>query len=209
MKELTSRQWALYNFLRNHPNEVFTQENIAFELHQWYSICDTSPTFHDSPARYKMMNDIRAINESPVIQKIIIQDRHGIRLASQTGFEMWIKREYASIFRKLKRTHQKARKAGLNNQMRFVFGSERETIEAFSDTINPMKAARLAAGLKLADVVKTLRPVVPYLDVPLLSKMENGYCNPSNKLLLSLAALYQTEPSNIVGGELIEDAEIS
>lgn len=197
--ELNPRQWSLYNLLKNNPDRYMTQREIAWRLYEHYGDgCAitgfTDDGFHDSAARHMLTNDIRTINKSEVIQKIIISNRRGVKIASSAEFEQYINAEFAAIFRKLARTRQKAKKAGLDGQMRIVLGSERDTIEAFADSINRLKAARLNAGLKLADVVRELAAAGEKgIDVSLLSKMENGYCRPTDSVLLKLAALYGAE----------------
>jgi hypothetical protein len=183
-----------------------TQQEICYNLSMqfgvnWLEVF--SGNFHDSAARHLLTKDIRAINKSDVIQKIIISNSKGVKIASSAEFEQYINAEFASIFRKLARTRQKAKKAGLDKQMRIVLGNERDTIEAFADSINRLKAARLNAGLKLADVVRELRAAGEKgIDVSLLSKMENGYCRPTESMLLKLAALYGADACLLLGGEI-------
>lgn len=192
--ELNPRQWALYNLLKNNPDRHFTQMEIAYRLRDFYDTSFYNDQFHDSATRHLLTKDIRDINKSEVIQKIIISTSKGVKIASSAEFEQYINAEFASIFRKLARTRQKARKAGLDGQMRIVLGNERDTIEAFADSVNRLKAARLNAGLKLADVVRELIAAGEKgIDVSLLSKMENGYCRPTESMLLKLAALYGAE----------------
>ena len=192
--ELNPRQWALYNLLKNNPDRYITQLELAYTLREFYDTSFYNDQFHDSPTRHMLTKDIRAINQSEVIQKIIISNSRGVKIASSAEFEQYINAEFASIFRRLARTRQKARKAGLDGQMRIVMGQERDTIEAFADSINRLKAARLNAGLKLADVVRELRAAGEKgVDVSLLSKMENGYCRPTESVLLQLTALYGVE----------------
>lgn len=190
--ELNARQWAVYNLLKNNPDIYLTQMDICLRLHDYFPIAGIcAMEFHDSTARHMLTADIRAINKSDVIQKIIISNRRGIKIASREEFEQYINAEFAAIFRKLARTRQKAKKAGLNGQMRLVLGTERDTVEAFGDSINRLKAARLNASLKLADVVRELRAAGEKgIDVSLLSKMENGYCRPTERVLMKLAVLY-------------------
>lgn len=199
--ELNARQWALYNFLKNNPDCVFTQKEIAERLGGEYA-ADVKD-YHSSRARVLMTKDIREINNSDIIQKIIISNNHGVKLASREEFEKYINAEYAAIFRKLARTRKKAMKGGLNGQIRFTFGNERDTVEAFGDSINRLKAARLNKGLKLADVVRILKPTEKYLDISLLSKMENGHCKPTETLLLKLSEIYGVDASYLVGGEFV------
>ena len=164
--------------------------------------------FHDSAARLRLTMDIRAINKSAVIQKIIISNRRGVKIASSAEFAQYINAEFAAIFRKLERTRQKARKAGFDGQMRLVLDGERDTIEAFADGINRMKAARLNAGLKLADVVRELRAAGEKgIDVSLLSKMENGYCRPTESVLIKLSALYGAEVRFLLDDRLVAAEE--
>lgn len=193
--ELNARQWALYNLLKNNPDRYMTQLEICRYLKHYYPIDDVyAIEFHDSKARHTLTKDIRTINNSDVIQKIIISNSKGVKIASSAEFEQYINAEFAAIFRKLARTRQKAKKAGLDGQMRIVLGNERDTIEAFADSINRLKAARLNAGLKLADVARDLLASGEKgIDVSLLSKMENGYCQPTESVLLKLTALYGTE----------------
>ncbi len=204
--ELTARQWALYNLLRNNPDKRFMQIEIANTLRDEYPY-NGDENFHDSAARIAITNDIRAINHSDIIQKVIISDGRGVKLASREEFEKYINSQFAAIFRKLERTRKKAKKGGLDGQMRIAFNKERPVIEAYTDDINRLKAARLAKGLKLVDVVCELRksPQFKGVDISLLSKMENGYCKPSDELLFTLARIYGVKPSELVNGEIILD----
>lgn len=195
--ELTPRQWALYNLLKNNPGKRFTQAEIAYSLKEYYTLPVVNLNFHDSAARLAITDDIRAINNSDVIQKIIISDRNGVRLANKEEFEKYIKGQFSAIFRKLERTRKKAKKGGLNGQMRMTFGRERDTVEAFTDGISRLKAARLNKNLKLADVVRELRKTEKGIDISLLSKMENGYCKPTDRVLLKLADIYAVEASEL------------
>ncbi len=205
--ELNPRQWAVYNLLKNNPDRYLTQLEIAYALDEYYDTSFYNDQFHDSATRHLLTKDIRAINKSEVIQKIIISTPKGVKIASSAEFERYINAEFAAIFRKLARTRQKAKKAGLDGQMRIVLNSERDTIEAFADSINRLKAARLNAGLKLADVVRELRASgETYIDVSLLSKMENGYCKPTEIVLMKLAVLYGADArllnnDNLLAGE--------
>ena len=202
--ELNARQWALYNLLKNTPDKCWTQLEIAYTLREFYDTSFYNDQFHDSPTRHQLTKDIRTINKSEVIQKIIISNNKGVKIANREEFEKYISAEFASIFRRLERTRQKAKKAGLDKQMRIVLGSERDTIEAFADDINRLKAARLNAGLKLADVVRELRAAGEKgVDVSLLSKMENGYCRPTESVLLKLAVLYGADARLLLDGEFI------
>lgn len=204
--ELNPRQWAVYNLLKNNPDRYLTQLEVVLTLKEYFTLDFTADTFHDSNARHLLTKDIRAINNSDVIQKIIISTPKGVKIASNAEFAQYINAEFASIFRKLARTRKKAKKAGLDGQMRIVLGNERDTIEAFADSVNRLKAARMNAGLKLVDVVYKLRQAGEQgIDVPLLSKMESGYCYPTDSLLLKLAALYGAEARFLIDDKIDAD----
>lgn len=206
--ELNPRQWALYNLLKNNPDKYMTQIDIVYALSDYYSTTFTDAQFHDSPARMKLSKDIQRINDSDIIQKVIISNKHGVKIASNAEFARYINAEFAAVFRKLARTRKKAKKAGLDGQMRIVLGRERDTIEAFADSINRLKAARLNAGFKLADVVRELRASGERgIDVSLLSKMENGYCRPTEAVLIKLAALYGAETRFLIDDKLVASEE--
>lgn len=207
--ELNARQWALYNLLKNNPDKYMTQFEICLRLYDVYPIAGVNAIeFHDSPARLKLTRDIQKINDSDVIQKVIISNCNGVKIASNAEFAQYINAEFAAVFRKLARTRKKAKKAGLDGQMRIVLGRERDTIEAFADSINRLKAARLNAGFKLADVVRELRASGERgIDVSLLSKMENGYCRPTEAVLVKLAALYGAETRFLIDDKLVASEE--
>lgn len=206
--ELNARQWAVYNLLKNNPDCYMTQRDVVYGLRDHYDTTFSDAHFHDSGARHLLTKDIRAINESDVVQKIIISTSRGVKLANSAEFEQYINAEFAAIFRRLARTRQKARKAGLDGQMCLVLGSERDTIEAFTDSINRMKAARLNAGLKLADVVRDLRAAGEKgVDISLMSKMENGHCRPTESVLLKLAVLYSADASFLLDDKRDTDSE--
>lgn len=126
---LNIRQTALYNYLLDRGNQWTLQEQVATELFEWYYY--TKDDFHNSNARLIMTKDIRAINESESCPKIIISSPNGIKLATEKEFNRYIKSEYVSVFKKLKRIRQKERKGQLNGQSRLVFKNERDTIESF------------------------------------------------------------------------------
>ena len=206
--ELNPRQWAVYNLLKNNPDRYMTQIDIVYGLDEYYDTSFTDAHFHDSSARMQLTKDIQIINNSDVIQKVIISCSKGIKIASNEEFARYINAEFAAVFRKLARTRKKAKKAGLDGQMRLVLGRERDTIEAFADSINRLKAARLNAGMKLADVVRELRAAGEKgIDVSLLSKMENGYCRPTETVLVKLAVLYGADARFLLDDKVVASEE--
>lgn len=128
---LNDRQIALYNFLLSRKNEWTHQEDIAYALPHWYCPV-TSDDFHNTRERQHMTADIRAINESSEVQKIIISNpKKGIKLATEDEWRDSIKNEYASVFKRLKRIRQKENKGKLHGQSYVVYKTEQDVINAF------------------------------------------------------------------------------
>lgn len=131
MIELNERQQDLYFHLRLHPHTWFKQIEIAKAFPNHYPFEDDKH-FHDSHARQTMTKDIRIINNCDSVQKIIITNGNGMKLATEAEFERYIKGQFASIFRKLERTRNKAKKAALDGQMKLCIDrQEREAVLAF------------------------------------------------------------------------------
>ena len=128
---LTPRQWALYNFLKERGDQWTTQIEIAYALKEHYDTYFTDDNFHDSRARHQMSIDIRALNESDVIQKIIMSGAKGVKIANESEFDTYIGREFNAAIRRLMRAKKKAEKGKCDGQMRLVLNKERDTIEAF------------------------------------------------------------------------------
>lgn len=132
MSELNPRQWALYNFLKEQGDVWTYQEDIAKALPDWYAPIEPKKDYHNTKERHLMTKDIRAINDSSVIQKIIISNpSRGVKIATEEEWQECIKRDYISVFKRLERIRNKERKGRMDGQTRLVFKSERDTIEAF------------------------------------------------------------------------------
>lgn len=132
MSELNARQWRLYNHLKENGDKWEKQREIARSLPDLYPITAGQP-FHDSGARLLMTKDIRAINKSDVIQKIIISSAQGVKLANKEEARAYIAGKFSAVFDSLERVRKLERKAGLDGQARLVFGRERDIIKAFMD----------------------------------------------------------------------------
>lgn len=133
--ELTPIQWALYRFLKERGDVWTTQYHIARELgkdYPEYHYSRKANDFHDSPIRLRMTADIRKINDSGVIQKVIISSSKGIKLANEEEFDKYIRKEVGAAVRRLMRAKRKAEKGERNGQFKITFGEyERDVIEAF------------------------------------------------------------------------------
>jgi hypothetical protein len=137
MSELTSRQWTLYNLLKTKKDWV-KQAKIQEDLPNEYPLIyeDIEMPFHDTYARQSITKDIRAIKNSDVIQKIILSNARGVKIATADEFDEYFERKSVSLKRQFKLLYKQLKKAQMNNQTRIVFNSERDFIEAFKEAEN-------------------------------------------------------------------------
>ena len=210
--ELNSRQWALYNYLKNKGDTWTYQWQIALELPEYkYDGEQDAALFHDSPARMQMTAEIRAINDSSIIQKVIISSRKGIKIANTEEFDRYMRKEIMAAVRRLMRAKHKAAKGNLDGQMRLVFNSERDTVKAFiaRDKVigERLRAARLEKGFTANEVV--LQMNTKGFDAPMLSKIEKGYCLPNKTTLARLCAIYAISPEIIMAMDLSGEVNTS
>lgn len=215
MSELNKRQWALYNYLKDQGDEWTTQFRIAIEIPEYgYIEGEEDPyLFHDNHARKLMTADIRAINDSSVIQKIIISSGKGIKIANKQEFEIYIRKEIMAAVRRLLRAKRKAEKGSRDGQMKLVFNSERDTVKAFLDSDAEfgarLKKAREERGLHQTEAVRLLQSKGQKIDAPMLSRFERGYCLPSKTTVAAFAEIYDVSPLYLLTGELPIDEETS
>lgn len=213
--ELNSRQWALYNLLKEQGDEWRVQAEIATLIPEYhYDGTEDYRLFHDNPARHIMTADIRAINESSVIQKVIISSGKGIKIANKEEFDRYIRKERMAAIRRLVRVRIKERKGGLDGQTRITFGQyERDTIKAFIDSDKEvgerLRRVRLVKGLKASAVCIYASKCGVRLDEPMLSRFENGYALPNGKTLAKIAEIYGVTPEYLLTGDLPPDEEIN
>ena len=132
MSKLTSRDYRLYDYLKSVGDTWVLQRDIAIALHDDFPYSEEDMgDFHNSGCRHAITNSIRALNDSDVIQKIILSSSKGVKIANESEFNSYIGREINSAVRRLMRAKRKADKGNRDGQTRIVFKSERDTIEAF------------------------------------------------------------------------------
>ena len=213
MSELNSRQWALYNYLKEQGGEWIYQIDLVYALKEFYDVSFADNEFHDSQARLLLTKDIQTINKSNVIQKIILSSPKGIKLASESDFDVYIRSQYAALWRKKERLDKIAKKGNRDGQMRITFGSERDTVKAFIDSDKAigerLKIARLRANLSQAQVVAAMHEADKSFDAPMLSKLEKGYCLPNKTTLAKLAVIYGVTPDYFLAGNLSAETNTS
>lgn len=128
-KELTTRQWTLYNYLKDnyYNNKYISKKEICEALPQYYQIKDG-----EKRTCVAIEYDIRAINESSVIQKIIVSNKQGYKIGNEEEVTAYLNKRFRRDGRNMKLNWKLANKVGLDNQTRLqLFGNERDYIETF------------------------------------------------------------------------------
>lgn len=211
MSELTPRQWKLYEYLKEQGDNWTTQFQVALDVKEYWFSDIPLTGFHDCAARHAMTNDIRAINESGIIQKIIISSGKGIKIANEKEFDKYIGIQINAAVRKLQRVKKLAEKGNRNGQMRIVLNTERDTVKAFIDSDKDvgerLKTARQTSGLTAKQVVKYLQMQGLKFDEPLLSKYENGYAVPTMRQAVALGEILCVSPEYILYGQIDETTD--
>lgn len=190
MNDLNTRQWNLYNYLKERGDNWTSLRQIAEALN--YGEVKPNQTFNNSLARRLITKDRQTLNNSDVIQKIIICGNKGLKLASKAEAEDYLSKDKKSLLNALARHYKLERKAGLDSQLKFVTGSEREIVHAFTDsniTGERLKEIRQEKHLTQPAVVKLLNQYIK-IDVPMLSKLENGVCLPTFEQIEALKKVY-------------------
>lgn len=129
-KELTPRQWQLYKYLKEHyqPNIFIEKKELAKALgYAWNDKSDRNGRDIES--------DVMALRESDTIQKIIVSSSKGYKIANEQECKDYLSKDWINIMKELKRHNVLRRKAKRHKQMRIVWNSERDTIEAFMEDI--------------------------------------------------------------------------
>ena len=132
--ELTTRQWNLYNYLKENTDIYLTKEQIVANVDGY--IYKDWQNEHNQNAYRQLRDDIRNINSNQTrIQKIIISNKIGYKLATEKEFESWKISQWKLIKRKLYRMGVIDDKALKNNQMRLVEdgSNARLYVESFVD----------------------------------------------------------------------------
>ena len=130
---LTSRQWCLYNYLKRHSHEYKHLEEILEDedLKPLYPPTDPSVPKNNRTNRRQLTDDITALKKSDTVQVVIMSDSaNGIKMATEEEYLAHLNKEKVSLLKQLVINYKQLEKASRNNQMRIVFGKEKEVIES-------------------------------------------------------------------------------
>lgn len=140
-KEHNTRQWALHNYLKNHPFDYTHHIDLLCELKEHYfepHLTDLDIRAMDlyySPVRTLLSNDLRALKKSLVIKRILIgNSKKGVKYATKEEAEEYFKRQDESIKRRCIQNNMQRAKYGLDGQYVLQFtGNEKPMIESVTN----------------------------------------------------------------------------
>ena len=127
---MNEKQRALYEYLLSKGETWTPQVEIARELYREYGnaeCCLEPKDYHNTTERNYITRDIRAINESNEVEKIIISSSKGVKIANEAEFDRYIENQRNATLRKLARIYRMAKKGNRHGQI--DFGGH--TIDAF------------------------------------------------------------------------------
>lgn len=117
--KMLSRQWKLYEFLKEHMEEYLSIVDIMKQTN----------LYND---RRLLTRDLQVIKTNPTINRILITSRKGIKLATtKEEADEYLGQEKVEILSRLKRYFQQAHQIELDQQTQIVWNSEKDTIEVF------------------------------------------------------------------------------
>lgn len=118
--ELTNRQKDLYNLLSSY-NRWFSKEEIVIRLPQSYNRFMERTSDHNSSCYLNIRNDVRVLNDSDEIDKIIVSSTKGYKIANEEEAKEYIKRRFARDYKSLKLNYKLVSKCKLNGQIDIDF----------------------------------------------------------------------------------------
>ena len=129
--DLTSRQYKLYQYLKS-QTEFKHLKDIVIETGLYGELPESD--INNSGSIRTLKKDIRALRLSGIIQTTIIPcTNRGVKIATKEEYSNFSKRRWIAINRIIKLQNLQDKKAGLDNQTRLVFGSEKPIIEAYKE----------------------------------------------------------------------------
>lgn len=128
---LTTRQWELYKYLKQHSHEYKLRKEILEDLKDLYPERRENQEFNNTTARRELSRDLTALKKSEVIQTVIISSpARGIKLATESEFVNYLEKNRISLLKALKVNYTQMVKAKLNGQKRIVLNYEKDIIES-------------------------------------------------------------------------------
>lgn len=121
LEKMETRQWKLYEFLKENMDKYLSREEIM----------ELSGLYENENARL-LTSDLQAIKNNPTIKRILITSRMGIKIAeTKEEANKYFEKEESEVLSRLKRLINQKKQYGLDQQMQIVFNSEKDCVEVF------------------------------------------------------------------------------
>lgn len=120
-QKMITRQWKLYEFLKANMDKTLSRKEIM----------DLSGLYENENVR-TLTADLQALKNDPTIKRIIITSRNGIKIAeTKEEANVYLEKEKIELLSRFKRYFIQSQQYGLDNQLQFVFNSEKDIVEVF------------------------------------------------------------------------------
>ena len=131
--KLNSRQWKTYEYLKQQTDYV-SLKKIVEDLKENYNYKENpAVSFNNTAARRILTEDLQAIKENPIIQKVLLTSPTGIKLAKdEAEARAYFEKEEIRLAKEYRRLWISKRKALQDGQTYMAFNSERGIVEAFN-----------------------------------------------------------------------------
>lgn len=114
--KLTTRQWELYNFIKN--NDGVSQEDICQNIAGY--VWNDNPKVHDNCL--SIWRDVEQLNNSPEIEKVIIRNKENLYKLCETREEIldYVNGQKNKLIRAAIRLRVASNKLKLDGQMKII-----------------------------------------------------------------------------------------
>ena len=99
-----------------HHNKWLKQSEVLKLMGDLYPPIREGDNVHNSYARALLTKDIQEINESQTLNRIIVHDCRGIKVATEEEATKYLRNQYRETFNKLKRIKKMQKKMESNGQ---------------------------------------------------------------------------------------------
>lgn len=130
--DLTSRQWSLYNYLKEHETRTFSTKEIYLLFIDEYPKWDITTDWNTSTTRRTIAYDLEAIGKSKRVHHVLSRGSNKIGVLDKEETLKYLTKKTIALKKQWKELYDEWRKAELDQQMRLVFGKEKDVIEAFA-----------------------------------------------------------------------------
>ncbi len=136
VNDLNSQQWKLYNWLVS-QKKLVSLKTIYKEFENYYpDFKKERCSWNNSSARRQITEDLNALANSKCLFKVLIRSVNGVGYLPKEETEEFLQTEMIRLSKEWKTLQHQVKKAGMDNQFRLTFASEKNVIESFGGVVN-------------------------------------------------------------------------